>query len=136
MHIARLSESGLVVHMRKDSRSRAIDRSQISRNVLPEENPLLTAILFKSVPSRAKVLLVGLASAAFESAVSEDPEAILVAFALLREMFRELEALFEQMSREEASLTAAENARDGPPRIPPKQQRTARASAKKIQSRR
>jgi hypothetical protein len=121
--------------MRKNSRGRPIDGSKIHRDILPEENPLLLAILIKPVPSRAKILLTGLASAAFESAVSEDLEAILVSLALLRETLRELEIIFEQMSRDEATPTAAQDSRHGPPRIPPKQQRTARAPEKGIRSR-
>jgi hypothetical protein len=124
-----------MVHMRKESQRRAIPGSKTPRKISPEENPLLAAILVKPVPTRAKVLLIALASAAFESAVSEDTEAVLMAFALLRETFRELEAIFEQMSRDEASPSAAQGTRDSPPRIPPQQQRTDRASKKGIGSR-
>jgi hypothetical protein len=126
-----------MVHMRKGSRRRAIAGSKIPSKFLPEENPLLAAILVKQVPSRARVLLVGVASAAFETAVSEDAEAVLVEFALLRETFRELEAIFEQMSRLEAPTTPAEEASyDAPPRIPVKQQRTARRSENSNRGRR
>jgi hypothetical protein len=60
----------------------------------------LPAALRRLVPSQAKILLVGLASTAFESAVSDDAEAVLVGFALLREIFRELEGIFEQLSED------------------------------------
>lgn len=85
--------------MRKGSRTRASGDRQPTRSKRErEENPRTTAILSKEVPSQAKILLVGLASTAFESAVSDDSEAVLVGFALLREIFRELEGIFEQLS--------------------------------------
>jgi len=118
----------MVHYMRKDSRRRPVAGSKIPRKLSPDENPLLAAIVVKPVPSQAKVLLIGLASAAFESALSEDAECVLVAFALMREAFRELEAIVEQMSRGAAPTTAAEGAPDVAPRIPPKQQRITRVS--------
>jgi hypothetical protein len=134
MHIARLAESD--VHMRKDSRRRGIAGPKSPHKLLSEETSLLSAILVRPLPSRARILFVALGSAAFESAVSEDSQAILIEFALLRETVRELEAIFEQMSRVDAPTPATEELRDGAPRMPPTQQRTARAAENSVPARR
>ena len=50
------------------------------------------------------MLLLGIASAALESAVSDDSQIFLVGFSLLRDTFRELESTVEQMSRDSGAV--------------------------------
>lgn len=86
--------------MQKEARRRTNGGGKPApRKLEREENPVFAAIIGQPIPSQARVLLVGLAVSAFESALAEDGEAVLVGFALLRKIVRELEALFEQMSR-------------------------------------
>ena len=93
-----------MVHIRKESRIRASgDRKPARRKVKREQNSVTAAIVGKPIPSRARLLLVGLAIAAFESAVSDNSEAALVGFLVVRETFLEVNGIFEQMSRDSGS---------------------------------
>jgi hypothetical protein len=84
--------------MRKQPPQRDIRRREPQRRTIEQDgSSVVDAIISKPIPSQARVLFAGLASAAIESAVSDDSEAVLVGFSLLRQTFRDLEAIFEQM---------------------------------------
>lgn len=74
--------------MRKALQRRASgDGTSATRKLEREDNPVVAAIIDRPIPSRAKVLLVALGVSAFESAVAENSEAVLVGFDLLRRTF-------------------------------------------------
>lgn len=120
MHIAKCGNAPRVLHMRKEPPQRDVRSPQPERRRIEhDDSPLVAAIISKPISSRARVLFVGLASAAIESAAADDSEAVLVGFSLLRGMFRELEAIFESMS-------AASGANNRPMRKRPAKDTTMR----------
>lgn len=58
--------------MRKELQRRASGGKPVPRKLEREENPLVAAIIDRQIPSRAKMLLVGLALSAFESPYRSD----------------------------------------------------------------
>jgi hypothetical protein len=103
-HCLELQKIHWGLHMRKKLRRSVVRRKGSHSKSEHPEGPLLDVAVQKPIPSRARVLLLGLASAALESAVSDDSQMFLVGFSLLRETFRELESTVEQMSRDSGAV--------------------------------
>jgi len=103
-HCLELAEDPLGLHMRKELRRPVVRRRRSHSKSEHPEGPLLDVAIQKPIPSRTRVLLLGVASAALESAVSDDSQMFLAGFSLLRETFRELESTVEQMSRDSGEV--------------------------------
>jgi hypothetical protein len=102
--------------MGKESPPRVIKRrTREGRKIDHDDSSVVNADITKPIASEARVLFVGLACTALESARSDDREAVLLGFSLLRETFRELEAIFEQMSG--SSAVNKRSLRKGPAKV-------------------
>jgi hypothetical protein len=128
MHIAQFcGNAPWVLHMGKESPPRDIKRrNREGRKMDHDYSSIVGAVITKPIPSEARVLFVGLACTALESAISDDREAVLLGFSLLRETFRELEAIFEQMSG--SSAVNKRSLRKGPAKVSTTRTQQSRAT--------